>query len=1495
MKKALFLLLVTVCACMGGATKAAPVSKEKALTVASHFLAAQGGRGIALEDVTSTTGYTTFYIFAGSEGRGFVIVSADDCVQPILGYSTTTAFRTEGMPAHVRGWLEGYERQIRHYRTLEGSALRLSRDPSREGVDGEWERLLAGSQAEPPRYTAVAPLLTTTWDQSPYYNILCPYSNYYGERTVTGCVATATAQVMKYWNHPTTGYGSHSYVHSTYGTQSANFGTTTYAWSSMPTQLTSSSTTTQKNAVATLMYHIGVAIEMDYDVAANGGSGAPSYSNGNATATAADNALRTYFKYKSSLRQVSIDDYTNAGWSALLMNELDNNRPILYTGFDSMAGHCFVCDGYNNSGLFHFNWGWGGWCDGYYAIGYLNPEAGGTGGNSSYTFNLDNVAVIGIEPNSSFGGSTTVTATSNNSSYGTVTGGGTYTGTNSNLVTITATAATGCRFTGWNDGGRFTPRSFYANGGTYSFVANFEPLTGDTLGYCQKHCVTSYQSSYGTTYWGIRLPASVLTSGHDLKKVMMYIKTAGSYTLTVYTGTTEPTTVAHTQTFTAPATLEDHWGVLTLSSPVAVDGSQSMWITLSSSAAYPAAMSYYSGNNDSRLWGSTFTASTLNYSFMIRGIFAQDTPTTIAGDTLSYCGNSAWSNTCGAGGSLTWGVRFLPAMLTGHDSLTDVRLYVPEAGTYSLAIYQGSTTSTTTQVATQSYTFGASADSSWQNCHLTTPISIDATQPLWIVFSNSGVTYPAAMCNYTGDSNSSLVYLGSWMSIYTAAGGGFNGSWMIQAITSGSGGSTPSVLGDTVDYCGDSTFSSSIGAGGSLTWGIRLPATMHQHRQYLTDVMLYVQYASTYNLSVYQGSTTTTTTCATTQSATFTTADEGMWKTIHLTTPVTLNSTQPLWIVFSNNGTSYPATLCSATADSNGSLVTLDNGSTWMSLYTASNGSLNGTWMIRAILSNSSSPSIAISGPTSVGVGTAATYTVAGPVSATYTWTLAGATPATATGSSVTATWSTPGTYSVIASTTYGGSILRDTLMVTVQSCTINSFPYTMGFEATEDLTCWNMIDNDGDGYGWGYAPYDSMGHSGLQAFASASYINNIGILTPDNWLVMPPVQLSSGHSYTLTWYDGAIDASYYDEHYSVYISTTGNQVSNFTGTPAFQTTLTTANYTQRSLDLSSYAGQTIYIAFRHHNSTDVYWMLLDDITITETSPTTYTLTVLSDNPTMGTVSGGGTYPSGTNVTITATANAGYHFTQWNDGNTSASRTVTVTGNATYTAYFAANPPDTYTLTVLSADPTMGSVSGGGSYPAGTTVTITATANAGYHFTQWNDGNTNAVRTVTVTSNATYTAYFAANAPDTYTITVLSANPEMGVVEGGGSYPAGTSVVLTARPFAGYHFLQWQDSDNTNPRTIVVSGDATYIATFQPDQQEGIDNVANDYSIVTLPGRIINIVGADNLSVNIYDIVGRHICGSTKATSPCQFTMPHMGVYLVVVGDSPVQRVVILR
>ena len=203
-----------------------------------------------------------------------------------------------------------------------------------------------------------------------------------------------------------------------------------------------------------------------------------------------------------------------------------------------------------------------------------------------------------------------------------------------------------------------------------------------------------------------------------------------------------------------------------------------------------------------------------------------------------------------------------------------------------------------------------------------------------------------------------------------------------------------------------------------------------------------------------------------------------------------------------------------------------------------------------------------------------------------------------------------------------------------------------------------------------------------------------------------------------------------------------------------------------------------------------------------------HTITVLSDDENLGSVVGGGTYDYGAEIQISATSNEHYHFVQWNDGNTDNPRTIIVTGDTTYTATFAINQ---YTIAVVSADETMGTVSEGGTYDYGTEIQISATASEHYHFAQWNDGNTDNPRTITVNGNATYTAEFAI---DQHAITVVSADDAMGTVSGSGTYDYGAEIVITATENEGHGFIAWDDGNTDNPRTITVTGDSTYTATF---------------------------------------------------------------------------------
>ena len=224
-----------------------------------------------------------------------------------------------------------------------------------------------------------------------------------------------------------------------------------------------------------------------------------------------------------------------------------------------------------------------------------------------------------------------------------------------------------------------------------------------------------------------------------------------------------------------------------------------------------------------------------------------------------------------------------------------------------------------------------------------------------------------------------------------------------------------------------------------------------------------------------------------------------------------------------------------------------------------------------------------------------------------------------------------------------------------------------------------------------------------------------------------------------------------------------------------------------------------------------------------------HTISVATNNANYGTVSGGGTFDYNSTKTITATPKTHYHFEQWNDGNTNASRTITVTGDKTYTATFAI---DQFTITVKTNDSSMGTVSGGGTFDYNSTKTITATPKAHYHFVQWNDGVKTASRQISVTGNATYTATFAI---DQHTITVQANNNNYGTVTGSGTYNYGTQQTITATPKEHYHFVQWSDNNTNASRTITVNGNATYTATFAIDQHT-ISVQANNNNYGTVSG-----------------------------------------------------------
>jgi len=320
-----------------------------------------------------------FYVFNADNNNGFVIVSGDDNLTPILGYSTSNNYSEINIPPAFKKLLEKYKKEITY---IISNKLKAN-----DEIKSKWKRLKNGQSLNSNKdINEVSPLLSTTWNQNPYYNDLCPGGS------VTGCAATAMAQIMKYWNYPTTGTGFHSYNHVTYGTLSANFAATTYNWSAMPTNLTSSN-----NSVALLMYHCGVAIEMNYSPQISG-AWVIEYNS----PICVESALKTYFGFQPTMQGLLRENYSDNDWIQLLKDDLDASHPIQYVGWGPgmQGGHTFVCDGYDSNDFFHMNWGWGGQGNAFLILNSLNPTSTGTGAGLG-DYNYGQQALIGIQPPSS--------------------------------------------------------------------------------------------------------------------------------------------------------------------------------------------------------------------------------------------------------------------------------------------------------------------------------------------------------------------------------------------------------------------------------------------------------------------------------------------------------------------------------------------------------------------------------------------------------------------------------------------------------------------------------------------------------------------------------------------------------------------------------------------------------------------------------------------------------------------------------------------------------------------------------------------------------------------------------------------------------------------------------------------------------------------------------------------------------------------------------------
>ena len=380
------LLLIAIFVLTMGKIFANPVDAQRAQQIGQSFLSTAKGAqklDIQLVHTSATRGDVDYYVFNVSGDNGFVIVAGDDRVKPILAYSTTGRFNPNDIADGFEFTLNSFCEEIQYVRD---NNLAVTPD-----IKAEWTSVAATGKINQDRATraVVGPLCQTIWNQNYPWNSQCPEdAEGSGGHVYAGCVATAMAQVMKFYDWPPMGTGTHIYIPSGYPQQTANFGETEYHFELMPNELDSLSTEEDYFYIAQFQHHCGIAVDMQY-----GGNGSGAYSDD------VPSALRNYFRYNCDDHITNENwwgqSYTNEEWIQMLKEGgLDENIPLYYSGQDDnwQGGHAFVCDGYDENDYFHFNWGWSGRDDAWCPIGALNT--------TKYAFNMMNGFTGHIIPNS---------------------------------------------------------------------------------------------------------------------------------------------------------------------------------------------------------------------------------------------------------------------------------------------------------------------------------------------------------------------------------------------------------------------------------------------------------------------------------------------------------------------------------------------------------------------------------------------------------------------------------------------------------------------------------------------------------------------------------------------------------------------------------------------------------------------------------------------------------------------------------------------------------------------------------------------------------------------------------------------------------------------------------------------------------------------------------------------------------------------------------------
>lgn len=390
MRKIITLLFVSLMLVAAGAM-AAPLTPDGSLSRAlssrtgSRMRVGMKNPVLCHTEKKASSDEAALYVFSMGEGNGFLVTPADDIALPVLGYSTDGEFDYATAPDNFKWWLSEYAREIEWAVNANVTDTQSAAPQSPSGIN--MTAIEKGSdnlpQVQPDAdWNTIPTLVAARWNQSAPYNNKCPTDA--GGRCVTGCVATAYAQVMHYHKWPQgPGTGSHSYNWNGQ-TLSYNYSATTFDWNNMLNVYTSSANQAQKDAVAELMLACGIGVDMGYGSDSSG-----------AFSLRESYALKEFFGYASNASYLERDIFGDDEWKQMIYNELSKSRPVLYSGSGTNGGHAFVCDGYAGNNYFHFNWGWGGSSDGNFLLSALNPGSLGIGGGAG-GFNNNQSITIGV-------------------------------------------------------------------------------------------------------------------------------------------------------------------------------------------------------------------------------------------------------------------------------------------------------------------------------------------------------------------------------------------------------------------------------------------------------------------------------------------------------------------------------------------------------------------------------------------------------------------------------------------------------------------------------------------------------------------------------------------------------------------------------------------------------------------------------------------------------------------------------------------------------------------------------------------------------------------------------------------------------------------------------------------------------------------------------------------------------------------------------------------